>query len=714
MKKLFSVKVCTILLLFAFLHNSCTSHDKASINLIPKPAHMEVGSRFYKTDKLDFTKGEYDASIPAEGYRLVVNGDGINLHASDDAGYFYGEQTLRQLMTPQGIPYISINDAPRFPYRGFMLDVSRHFFPKEFVFKLLDGMSHYKLNTLHFHLTDGGGWRIQIDKYPELTQKAAFREKENLTEWGSSGRRFLPEGTPDAYGGYYTKDDIRQILAYAASKHITVIPEIEMPGHSSEVFVAYPELCCAGEPYKGGDYCIGNEATFTFIENVLAEVIELFPSEYIHVGGDEASKRHWRTCPKCQARMKQEGLKSIDELQSYMIKRVDKFIQSKGRKLLGWDEIMEGGLASNATVMSWQSEAGGIAAARMGHDVVMVPTSYAYFDYYQADPTTQPFAIGGYVPLKRVYSFNPIPADSLTASESKHILGFQANLWTEYVPTEAHAEYMIFPRLLAVAEVGWTPQEIRDWQEFKVRLNAQIPKLQQMDINTFQLSDDIDITMRVDTIRKEIKVMLDAEKYPVEIRYTTDGTMPTASSLIYDGDILVKDSAHIVAAIFRNNELQGKPVERKVDYHRGINKPIKYNSKLSAKYMAGGMNALLDGYRGGLTYLDGLWQGYTNDLDCIIDMGEVTDIHKVSARFMQMIWPQVFQPGHVEMLTSEDGIHFTSQGIIPTTISNTDIELSFQEYAFRGNWKARYIQVKATEVNGGDYRFIFTDEIVIW
>lgn len=713
MNKLFSA-ACAALFWVALLHTSCTPQEKTAVVLVPKPAHMEVAGGFYKTDKPDFAKGEYDATIPSEGYRLTVNDKGIDLRASDDAGYFYGEQTLRQLMTPQGIPHITIDDAPRFSYRGFMLDVSRHFFPKEFVFKLLDGMSHYKLNTLHFHLTDGAGWRIQIDKYPELTRKAAFREKENLTEWGKAGHRFVSEDTPDAYGGYYTKDDIREILAYAASKHITVIPEVEMPGHSSEVFVAYPELCCAGKPYQGGDYCIGNEATFTFIENVLTEVIDLFPSEYIHVGGDEATKRHWKTCPKCQARMKKEGLETVEELQSYMIKRVGRFLESKQRKLLGWDEIMDGGLGPDATVMSWQNEVRGIAAARLGHDVVMVPTSYAYFDYYQADPTTQPFAIGGYVPLKRVYSFNPTPADSLTAAEAKHILGFQANLWTEYVPTEEHAEYMIFPRLLAVAEVGWTPQENRDWQDFKERVNAQIPMLQQMNINIFQLSDDIEVTMRVDTIRKEIKVLLDAEKHPVEIRYTTDGTLPTASSLIYTGDITVKDSAHVVAAIFRNNEMQGKPVDRKVDYHRGINKPIQYNSKLSSKYMAGGMNALLDGYRGGLTYLDGLWQGYTNDLDCIIDMGEVTDIHKVSARFMQMIWPQVFQPGHVELLTSEDGVHFTSQGIVPTTISNTDIELSFQEYVFHGNWKARYLQVKATEVNGGDYRFIFTDEIVIW
>jgi hexosaminidase len=695
----------------AFALSACTSKE-IQVNLIPIPAEITVGSSYYPTNNLESVQRISVAEIPAEGYQLTVNKEGIVLKASSDAGFFYGEQTLRQLITPQGIPYVSIQDAPRFSYRGWMLDVSRHFYPKEFVFKMLDEISYYKLNTLHLHLTDGGGWRIQIDKYPELTQKAAFRDAEGWDEWRKIGNHFVPEGTPGAYGGYYTKDDIREILAYAATKQVTVIPEMEMPGHSSEVFVAFPNLCCSGESYNGGDFCIGNEETFTFIENVLSEIIELFPSKLIHVGGDEANKRHWRTCPKCQARMKAEGFTHIDELQSYMIKRIEKFINSKGRTLIGWDEIMEGGLAPEATVMSWQSEAGGIKAARMGHDVVMTPTSYLYFDYYQADPPTQPFALGGHVPIKRVYSFNPVAPDSLTENEAKHILGLQANTWTEYMPNEAHVEYMVFPRALALAEVGWTPQEKRNWEDFKVRMNAHIPLLHERGINAFQLSDEIEVTSVVDTIRKEIKVTLDAEKYPVEIRFTKDGSTPTSSSERYKSSIVVKDSAHIVAAIFRDGKIQGTPIEKKADYHRGINKPIQYNSRLSPRYMAGGQNALLNGYRGGLTYMDGLWQGYTNDLDCVIDMGEVTDIHKVSALFMQLIWPQVYQPGQVELLTSEDGINFTSQGIVPTTIPKEEKELAFQEYAFHGKWKARYIQLIAKEVNRG--KWIFTDEIVIW
>ena len=717
------MKVTGLALACSSLLFSCAPKEVPQVNLIPKPAHIEVTGGYFKVDSNLVFGNDQSGTIRyvvdesfnggnPEGYALNVTKKGIELRAASKSGLFYGEQTLRQLYTSKGIPCVSIQDNPRFPYRGLHLDVSRHFFPKEEVMKLLNVMSYYKLNTLHMHLTDAGGWRIQMDKYPKLTTDVAFRTESDWQKWwDGKDRKYLPEGTPGAYGGYFTKEDIREIVDYATARHINIIPEIEFPGHSDEVFVAYPELSCAGKPYTTGDFCIGNEKSFTFMEDVLSEVIELFPSEYIHIGGDEAGKGAWKTCPKCQGLMRRIGMKDVDELQSYMIHRAEEFLISKGRKLIGWDEILEGGLAPEATVMSWRGEEGGIKSARMGHDVVMTPGGYMYFDFYQADPKTQPYAIGGYTPIKRAYSYNPVPVDSLTAEESKHILGVQANTWTEYIKDEKHLEYMMFPRALAVAEIGWTPQEDRSWEDFKPRMNANIPVLQRMGINTFTLSDEIETTMEVDTLRREIKVMLDAEKYPAEIRYTTDGSIPAASSRVYNGPIVVKDSADIKAAIFRDGQLQGTPTEKKVDYHRGINKPIHYNSKLYSGYMAGGMNALLDGYRGGLTYLDGRWQGYLNDLDCVVDMGEVTDIHKVSSRFMQLIGPGVYQPGEVELLTSEDGESYISQGVIPTTISNTDKDLSFQEYTFNGDWKARYIRIKAKEANKG---FIFTDEIVIW
>ena len=707
---------CSLLLI------ACSPEEVRQVNLIPKPEQMTMTGGTFTVDSLALFGGQSSRNIKTvideawsgnpEGYQLDVTPGGIDLRAGSPDGLFYGMQTLRQLYAGGEVPCVSIRDNPRFGYRGLHLDVSRHFFSKEEVMKLLDVMSFYKLNTLHMHLTDAGGWRIEIDKYPKLTSETAFRTESDWRKWWDGrDRKYLPEGTPGAYGGYYTKEDIREIVKHAASKHINIIPEIEFPGHSEEVLMAYPELSCSGKPYQNGDFCIGNEQSFTFMEDVLAEGIDLFPSEYIHVGGDEAGKSAWKKCPKCQALMKEKGMKNVDELQSYMTHRAEEFLNSKDRKLIGWDEILEGGLAPEATVMSWRGEDGGIKSARMGHDVVMTPGNYMYLDFYQADPKTQPYAIGGYTPIKRAYSYNPVPVDSLTAEESKHILGVQANTWTEYIKDEKHLEYMMFPRALAVAEIGWTPQEDRSWEDFKPRMNANIPVLQRMGINTFTLSDEIETTMEVDTLRREIKVMLDAEKYPAEIRYTTDGSIPAASSRVYNGPIVVKDSADIKAAIFRDGQLQGTPTEKKVDYHRGINKPIHYNSKLYSGYMAGGMNALLDGYRGGLTYLDGRWQGYLNDLDCVVDMGEVTDIHKVSSRFMQLIGPGVYQPGEVELLTSEDGESYISQGVIPTTISNTDKDLSFQEYTFNGDWKARYIRIKAKEANKG---FIFTDEIVIW
>lgn len=712
------------LLVGSVLFTSCNQTVETQIQLIPEPFEMTQSDGMFKvsqamlvgagsdSNKVNFRVDPNATDIPDEGYQLEIDEAGVRLTAKTETGLFYGKQTLLQLLTPNGLPYVKINDQPRFPYRGLHLDVSRHFFDKEEVKKLMNVMSYYKLNTLHLHLTDAGGWRLQIDKYPKLTQEGAFRTQSDWREWWDNGkdRQYLKEGTEGAYGGYYTKDDIRDMLAYAAEKHITIIPEIEFPAHSDEVFVAYPELCCAGKSHTSGDFCIGNPKTFEFMENVLTEVIELFPSEYIHIGGDEAGKNTWKTCPKCQALMKKEKLANVDELQSYMIRKAEEFLNSKGRRLIGWDEILEGGLAPEATVMSWRGEAAGFKSARMGHDVIMTPGSYMYFDFYQADPRYQPVAIGGYTPIRKVYSYNPIPQDSLTAEEAKHFLGVQANTWTEYIPTPEHLEYMMFPRALAVAEIGWTPQEKRDWQDFKPRVNAHIPVLQQMGLNPFPLSNELEFDMVVDTIQKEIRVTMDAEKYPAEIHYTTDGSTPTASSPIYQEPIVVKDSAKIVAGIFVNGQLQDRVSEQRVDYHKGIGKSIRFNSRLYPGYMAGGINAIINGYRGGLTYLDQRWQGYTDNLDCVIDLGEVMDLHQVSSKWMQLTGPGVYQPEKVEVLTSEDGKNFTSQGVIPTTIPQDKSDLTFQEYTFQGNWKARYVQLKAQNPKG----FIFVDEIVIW
>ncbi len=435
--------------------------------------------------------GATDSSL--ESYTLEVGRKGVRISGAGSAGVFYGIQSLRQLLPPeiegrersfaQGkawkVPCLVIHDHPRFGWRGMMLDVSRHFFDREFVMDFIDFLAMYKMNTFHWHLVDDQGWRIEIKAYPKLTRVGAWRVDHEDLPWNE--RPAQQQGDSASYGGYYTQEDIREIVRYAADRHITIVPEIEMPAHVSSAIAAYPELSCSGKKITvppGGVwpitdiYCAGKEETFEFLENVLTEVMELFPGPYIHIGGDEATKTNWETCRYCQERIRKEGLKNTKELQSYFIRRIEKFLNAHGKKLVGWDEIMEGGLAPEATVMSWRGTSGGIEAARAGHPLVMSPTSHCYFDYYQGDPASEPPAIGGYLPLSKVYSFDPVPAE-LTESEASLILGAQANLWTEYISTPSHAEYMIFPRITAMAEVGWTLPGRKDWEHFKERVSQQ-------------------------------------------------------------------------------------------------------------------------------------------------------------------------------------------------------------------------------------------------
>jgi len=430
-----------------------------------------------------------NAGFPEEAYQLHISPERIKLTAGDEPGLFYGIQSLRQLLPVAvetgkakldgyRIQSVKIEDQPRFAWRGMHLDVSRHFFPAEFIKRYIDMIALHKMNVFHWHLTDDNGWRLEIKQYPKLTQICAWRVDREHEPW----RKWSPiqAGEPASYGGFYTQDEVREIIVYAAERQITIIPEIEMPGHSSEIFAAYPELSCRGErlAVRPGSYwpnedifCAGNDSVFTFLENILDEVVELFPAEYIHIGGDEAAKTYWKTCPKCQARIQAEGLADEHELQSWFVRKMEKYILGKGKRLIGWDEILEGGLAPEATVMSWRGEAGGIAAAKAGHDVIMTPTSHVYFDYYQADPETEPEAIGGYLPLGKVYSYEPVP-DELSQAEQRHVLGSQANLWTEFVKTTDHAEYMVLPRMTALSEVLWSDKDDRDWSDFQQRLES--------------------------------------------------------------------------------------------------------------------------------------------------------------------------------------------------------------------------------------------------
>ena len=440
------------------------------------------------------------AEVGTEGYLLSVTPQRVTLRAARPAGIFYGIQTLRQLLPPQierqqpvpmrgdlawTVPCLDIKDQPRFVWRGLMLDVSRHFFNKAEIKQLLDAMALHKLNTFHWHLVDDNGWRIEIKKYPRLTQVGAWRKDigfglnpQASTAYGSDGR----------YGGFYTQADIREIVAYAAAQHITIVPEIEMPGHSGAALSAYPEFSCAGGGFStdmgagihASVYCAGKDATFAFLQDVLTEVFALFPGKYIHIGGDEVTKENWKKCALCQARKQQEGLQNEHEIQSYFIRRMEKFINAHGRNLIGWSEIREGGLAQNAAVMDWIG--GAVEAAGAGHDVVMSPTKYCYFDYYQStNRLTEPRAIGGFLPLAKVYALEPVPAE-LAPTLHHHILGAQGNLWTEYIPSLQHAEYMIFPRLSALAEVVWTTPDKKDYADFYIRLHALLPRLDMLGV----------------------------------------------------------------------------------------------------------------------------------------------------------------------------------------------------------------------------------------
>lgn len=427
-------------------------------------------------------------AIKAEGYTLSVSKKEISISANTEAGLFYGVQTFIQLthINDTKIPFVEITDYPRFSYRGLHLDVGRHMFPTAFIKKYIDLMARHKFNRFHWHLTEDQGWRIEIKKYPKLQEIAAYRKETLIGHGGAKDKKY--DGIK--YGGFYTQAEIKEVVQYAAERYVTIIPEIELPGHSQAALSAYPELGCTGGPYEAATkwgvfedvYCAGKEETFKFLEGVIDEVAELFPGEYIHIGGDECPKTSWKKCPQCQNRIKTEGLKDEHELQSYFIQRIEKYVNSKGKKIIGWDEILEGGLAPNATVMSWRGEKGGIAAAQQNHDVMMTPGNWCYLDHYQDSSKTEPLAIGGLTTVKEVYGYEPLPAQ-LSAAESKYILGAQGNVWTEYMKTSDHVEYMVYPRACALAEVVWSPKESRDYNGFLQRMKVHLGRLDDWKVN---------------------------------------------------------------------------------------------------------------------------------------------------------------------------------------------------------------------------------------
>jgi len=620
----------------------CANDSLATIQL----ALQSIGAEQTSWDRADIRIKA--AGATDESYTLDITPRRISVDAPGVAGAFYAVQTLRQLIDQtkdNSLICMTVNDSPRFPYRGLHFDLSRHFRSIEFLKKQIDAMAQMKLNRMHLHLTDGAGWRMETDSFPRLTSYAAWRPQRNWMDWCKEGNKYCDGPSLNAYGGFYTKEQLRDLITYAAARHITIIPEIEMPGHSEEVLAAYPELGCSTAE-KPSDFCPGKESTFKFLETVLAEVIEVFPSLYIHIGGDEAGKAAWHSCPDCQARMKAEGLDNVEELQSYLIKRIEKFVNSKGRRIIGWDEILEGGLAPEATVMSWRGTEGGLQAIHEGHDVIMTPGEFCYIDYSQDAPFREPVSIGGYTPLSKVYSYEPADP-SLSPDETKHILGVQANLWSEYVTEDSHAEHMYYPRAYAIAEIGWSSPE-KDYADFHRRALAMNDRLSAQDYAVFDLANEYG-----------------------ERRESLD----TVS-------------------------------------HKARNAKVIYTTPYHDKYPAAGDATLTDGLQGGWTYGDHRWQGWIDDMDVTVDLGEEHPINYISATFMHSEGAWVHLPESVTYSVSNDGKTFYEIGTLWTDVDPTYPKIMMKSYGLPVNTTARYIRLQAKK-NPRPGAWLFTDEIII-
>ena len=758
---------------------SCGSHDP-QIAIVPYPNHLETGRGTYRvTDRpvtcdsrtdertqravvgfaarlATVTGGTNpvtvadevpasgirfvtDESLPAEGYELNVDGEGIEVRASQFPGFLYALQSLEQLLpaavygtepAPDAaweVPCVKIADAPRFAYRGMHLDVARHFFSVDEVKRYIDVMAIHKLNTLHWHLTDDQGWRIEIKRYPELTAVGSIRKATVVRkEWGTY------DDTP--YGGFYTQDEIRDVVEYAADRGVTVIPEIDLPGHMLAALTAYPELGCTGGPYEvwgrwgvaDDVLCPGREKTFEFLEGVLTEVMELFPSEYIHIGGDECPKVRWEKCPRCQAKIRQLGLKDDGEhtaehyLQSYVTDRIGKFLAQHGRRIIGWDEILEGRAPSDAVVMSWRGSEGGIAAAKLGHDVIMTPNSHFYFDYYQSlDTDAEPFGIGGYIPMEQVYSYDPAFPE-LTPEQQKHILGVQANLWTEYVLSDEHLEYMLLPRLAALSEVQWCQPETKDWNRFigSFRMDE---IYSQMGYEFAKHIFGVTASYAVDPEKGGVVMTLTTQG-GAPIRYTLDGSDPTASSPLYKAPVTIGESCTFKAAALREG-MQTPVYTRKFDFNKATGRRIALNAAPTLKYTYGGASLLVDGYRGGPVYSNGAWIGFLNEpLDVTIDMQGAKPYSAVTVESLVEKGEWVFPPSSVGVYLSDDGREFTEAALMSVpqeTAGSPDGVKPFK--VLFPETSARYLRVVARTVDpipawhgaAGQKAHMFVDEIIV-
>lgn len=645
-------------------------------------------------------------------YRLNITPKGILVNAEFDEGVFYGVQTFRQLLPveaeqrklklPLQLSTMLIQDGAKFPHRGLLLDCCRHFMSVEFVKKYIDALAYYKMNVLHWHLTEDQGWRIQIDQYPLLTEVGAWRTEKD----GSK------------YGGFYTKDQIREVVAYAAERHITVIPEIELPGHSSAAIAAYPALSCTHQPIEVENewgvfkdiYCAGDEYTFEFLENVLAEVCELFPSPYIHIGGDEAPKFRWEQCEKCQRRIKQEKLKDEAELQTYFIERIAAFLESKGKRIIGWDEILEGGIPADAMIQSWRGMEGGEHAAKSGHDVVMSPTSHCYFDYGLSSTD-----------MEEVYNFNPIPA-SLTVAESKYIRGGECNMWTEHVPQET-VDSKVFPRLLALAEVLWTYPEQRNYAAFNKRVEEHYVRLRALNIQPG--FPKVPVSMRAIPSENTLSVELKPAFQGVHVTYSLAplGTRPGDKILNYTNAIVIDRPTLLSAQAAMNEMSYTEPMQWWFEPHRAMGDSLRLAYEPSPWYTGGALNALVDGRLGSTNFRDGAWQAVQGkDMEAVIDLGASTEIQELETRWFMYGNAWIFLPKSVEYFISDDGKNWKSAGRVDCKIDEKKDGEFFEPLSLkRLNERARYVKMVAQNHGPcptwhdapGEPSWLFCDEIIV-
>jgi len=658
-----------------------------------------------------------DTIVPPGYHTIQVSPAGMVVSSPSADGLFLGSRTIIQLLESSGerpsIPCLSIVDHPRFVWRGMHLDVCRHFFDVAFVKKYIDLLARYKMNSFHWHLTDDQGWRIEIKKYPKLTKVGGWRSGSQVGPYSRN------EFDQVRYGGSYTQEEIREVVAYAAARHINVVPEIEMPGHALAALSAYPELGCTGGPYevqKGWGvfpevFC-PTDSTIHFLENVLTEVMDLFPSPIIHIGGDECPKESWKQCAKCQARMKAEGLKDEHELQSYFIQRIEKFVNSKGRKIIGWDEILEGGLAPNAAVMSWRGTEGGVAAAQSGHDAVMSPGSHCYFDHYQGDPANEPLAIGGYTTLQKVYSYEPIPAE-LNAEEAKHILGAQGNIWTEYILTPEHVEYMALPRMAALAEVLWSPKEERDEADFIRRLEQEFPRLDAMKLNASKSLYQVKIGLWPDEKRGNLQVTFTS---PLAKYGITSWAEPPMLLSFVDFEYRVSTDCVIYScAVTSKDGSTGDTSSVAVRFNKATAQMITLSEPPADQYSNGGVFTLVDGIFARGNRVNTEWLGWQTGVAATVDLGTEQSIAHIGIGAMNDTYSWIHLPKNVGIAVSKDGAAYTPVAVL----DHGTVDGIRTIYEMDGDLHARYVRFTIEHIGNipegypgaGNPAWLFLDEI---